>query len=310
MQTKERTEVIQSIRPAEKHVVAPYPFSMRMLRFGFATLGRLFPKPASKLAFRLFTTPRKRAQHKTTDAILEKASVFEFLYGQQMLKGYQWGTGERTVLLVHGWESRGTALRAFVPLLLEKGFKVVAFDAPAHGDSGFKQTTLPHFSGAVRAIINRLDGVYGIIGHSFGGATTVFSMAVMDTAIQVERLVLVATPSNYRAMFQQFLNAINASSSVTRLFHDKISSILNFPFEEANVDKLFPRDRVGELLVVHDRNDPIVPFSQGEKIANSKPNSRLLISEGWGHFALMKNQEVIEKVSEFIAAPKAVFLGR
>ncbi len=309
MEGRKRTEIIESIRPTEKHLEPRYSLSMRMMRFGFATLGRLFPKPASKLAFRLFTTPRKRAQHKNTDNLLEKASVFEFLYGQQMLKGYEWGSGEQTILLVHGWESRGTALRTFVPQLLDKGFKVVAFDAPAHGDSGFKRTTLPHYSGAVRAIINRLGGVYGIIGHSFGGATTVFSMAKMDTEIKVERLVLVATPSNFKSMFQQFLNAINASPNVVRRFHEKINAILTFPFEEADVHRLFPKDRVGELLVVHDRDDPVVPFSQGEKIANSSPNSRLLISEGWGHFALMKNQEIIEKVSEFMAAPKAVVLG-
>jgi alpha-beta hydrolase superfamily lysophospholipase len=61
---------------------------------------------------------------------MEQAEVFEFMYKGKILKGYSWGTGKRNV--VHGWESRGTALRSFVPVLLEKGFRVVAFDAPAH----------------------------------------------------------------------------------------------------------------------------------------------------------------------------------
>ena len=118
MLTKARVQFIQSNRKPKEALPCRYPVSLRLIRVAFATLGRLFPSLASKVAFRLFTTPRRRARHKSSDPILEKAEVFEFLYGEQMLKGYQWGSGGRTVLLVHGWESRGTALRTFVPSLL------------------------------------------------------------------------------------------------------------------------------------------------------------------------------------------------
>ena len=38
-------------------------------------------------------------------------------------------------LLVHGWEGRGAQLGSLVGPLVEAGLSVVAFDAPAHGDS-------------------------------------------------------------------------------------------------------------------------------------------------------------------------------
>ena len=43
---------------------------------------------------------------------------------------YSWGSGP-TVLLVHGWEGRGSQLSAFAPALVKAGFRVVAVDMPA-----------------------------------------------------------------------------------------------------------------------------------------------------------------------------------
>lgn len=300
MQTIEKIQVIQSNRPPREAVAPRYPVSLRLIRFAFATLGRLFPGPMAQLAFRLFTTPRKRAKHKVSDAILEQAEVFDFLYGAQMLKGYQWGTGDRIILLVHGWESRGTALRSFVPALVKQGFKVVAFDAPAHGNSGFTRTTLPHYGGAIRAIINRVGGVYGVIAHSFGGASTVFTLANLDNSIEIKRMVMVACPSNFADMLDQFLRAINAPPALAKRFENIVSSVVKVPISEANVSHLMPKAKIEDLLVVHDRHDQVVPFAQGELIANTQPNSQMLISKGWGHFALMKNEEIIERVTHFI----------
>jgi len=105
-----------------------YPPSLKLVQLGFKTLAPAFPKQAAKIAYRLFSTPRFRARHKTSDKLLESARIFEFLYGKHVLKGYEWGSGEQTILLVHGWESRGTALRTFVPNLVELGYGAVAFE--------------------------------------------------------------------------------------------------------------------------------------------------------------------------------------
>jgi pimeloyl-ACP methyl ester carboxylesterase len=183
-------------RPRTPSALLPY------VRFGFQTLGRLFPRAASKVAFRLFTTPQMRAKHRTSDEILESARIFEVLYGKRILKAYEWGSGDRTILLVHGWESRGTAMRSFVPGLVARGYRVVAFDGPAHGNSEGKRTNLPHFAGAVKAMIKRLGDVHGIITHSFGGASTVYALSWMESDVRVEKLVMIAVPANMQRIFK------------------------------------------------------------------------------------------------------------
>ena len=94
---------------------------LKAAQFGFSTVGRIFPSKAAQIAYNLFTTPRIRARHKKSDKVLESARIFEFMYAKHILKGYEWGEGEKTILLVHGWESRGTAMRSFVPKLVSDG---------------------------------------------------------------------------------------------------------------------------------------------------------------------------------------------
>lgn len=275
------------------------PFVFRLIQTGFKTLGPLFPKKAAEYAFRLFTTPRINATHKVSDPILESARIFEFMYGKYLLKGYEWGSGEQTVLLVHGWRSRGTALRCFVPGLLAKGYKVVAFDAPAHGDSPGKSTTLPQFSGAIRAIMNHLGGVDGVITHSFGGASTVFTLQSPDNDFYVNKLVLIAAPSSMEYMADTFMGAIKAPMSVIGHFYKILENRLGIPLKDAQVSKFYDNLKIGNTLLIHDKKDKMVPFSEAESILNQWGSTRLLASDGYGHFQLMKNPDVVERVVAF-----------
>ena len=275
-------------------------WSIRLVRFGFNTLGRLFPKLGGKLAYRLFSTPRMRAKHRVSDATMEQARVFEFLYGSQMLKGYEWGSGEQTILLVHGWESRGTALRKFVPSLLEKGYRVVAFDGPAHGDSSGTRTNLVHFGGAVKAAINHLGGVYGIITHSFGGSSTVYALANIDRSIPIEKLVLIGVPSDIEKVLISFLRMIAAPPNVQKEFEKIIASKIEGTMETIDMAKSYSRMSVEETLVVHDKKDTVVPFSEAERTFEFWENTSMLVSDGYGHFQLLKKKELIGEVVSFI----------
>ncbi|HFB99244.1 MAG TPA: alpha/beta hydrolase, partial [Phaeodactylibacter sp.] len=181
-------------RPKEKKPQR-IPLSYRMVQFAFGTLGRAFPKPFAKLAFRFFTTPRRRAKHKKSDPILETAQVSEMLVGRNMIKMYEWGTGKKTILLVHGWESRGTALRSFVMSLVAAGYRVATFDAPAHGDSGGKRVHLVTYSEAFKALYYKYENVESIITHSFGGVVAVYAMVKLDSEMTAQKMVMIASPS-------------------------------------------------------------------------------------------------------------------
>lgn len=280
-----------------------YPFYLLFVKWSFAVLGRLFPEQAARQAYKLFATPRLRAVHKTSDELLETARIFEVLYGKIMLKCYEWGHGDRTVLLVHGWESRGTAMRSFVPGLLKQGFRVVAFDGPAHGSSGGKMTNLPDFAGAVLAVIRQIGPVHAIIAHSFGGSTSVHTLAHLDNSLTLEKLVLVAVPASTRKVISNFTQLVNLPPPTVAAFHRLIHRKAHgLPFKELDVEHALDRAHVGEILVVHDKHDPLVPFDSAEAIFKHYDHVNLLITNGLGHFQLMKHPKVVDAVVEFVTA--------
>jgi len=301
MQVAEKIEYLQSNhKDPVSEPSTSYPFYFKLVQFGFRTIGSIAPKQAARVAYRLFSTPRSRAKHRRSDEILESARIFEFLYGSYLLKGYEWGSGEQTILLVHGWESRGTALRTFVPQLVEAGYRVVAFDGPAHGDSEGESTNLSHFGGAVRAIIRQLGDVEGIITHSFGGASTVYALGSIDPSISIEKLVLIAVPSSMIKVWEDtarlFRLPMKAKQYMKQLLEQKVGQRL----ENVTVSESESAVQIRETLIVHDKTDHVVPFAEAEKIIHGWTSAHLLVSEGYGHFRLMKNPDLIRRVVDFI----------
>jgi len=276
------------------------PFILPLIRFGFRWISPLFPRLAARVAYRFFTTPRQRARHKKSEPVLEQARVFEFLTGRRMLKGYEWGQGDRVVLLVHGWESRGTAMRTFVPPLLNAGFRVVAFDGPAHGDSRGRATTMPEFAAAVRAIMNQFGDVEHIITHSFGGPSTMFALRHLDPQRHLKKLVMVAAPNRAQAVFDRATTMLGVRGRTKAIFRQMLERTAGLPLHAADVSGTLPPPNIDEILLIHDREDAIVPFSDALETANNWPDAQLLTTNGYGHYRLMKNPDLIRYVADFL----------
>ena len=274
---------------------------LRLVQFGFSTLGHLFPKSASKIAYKLFTTPRSKAFHKSSDPILESAKLFEVLYGKRILKAYEWGTGLKTVLLVHGWESRGTALRSFVPSLVNSGYRVIAFDGPAHGDSAGTRTNLAHFSGAITAMIRQIGSVNGIIAHSFGGAASMFALSRTNLPTSIEKIVLIGTPAKVSYVVKQASEILKLPRKVSKNFITHLESIIEMPLEKANIEELLVSTGIKRALILHDIDDKAVPFQPMSELAAKWPAAELISTEGMGHHLIMKHPKIIEKVTTFIS---------
>ena len=108
------------------------------------------------------------------------------------------GTGERTVLLAHGFASEANAWSLLAPLLVERGFRVVAFDQRGHGQStigtdGVSTDAMSLDYGAVLEVYD-LNNVI-LVGHSMGGFLALAFLLEQHTALssRVSALMLMAT---------------------------------------------------------------------------------------------------------------------
>jgi pimeloyl-ACP methyl ester carboxylesterase len=280
----------------------PIPFKIKAVQTLFSTAGWVFPKAMARFAYRIFTRPLSRAQHKYSDSLLEQAHVFAIPFKDYDLKMYSWGDGEEIVLLIHGWESRGTALRSLVPTLLEQGYKVVTFDAPAHGNSGGAWVNMPLYAEAIRTVLLQLGKVKSAIAHSFGGSSLVYLMSFMDRSIALENLVLIATPSNIQQIFEGFAKMLHLPTPVRIALYTHIKQLTGIGLPDYHLEKFAPKMQVNNILIVHDQQDTIVPFSDGQAYYHTLNNAKIHVTNGLGHFKLVKDATVITEISDFIGS--------
>jgi pimeloyl-ACP methyl ester carboxylesterase len=275
---------------------------LRLARLGFQTIGRIFPTKMAELAYRIFATPRWRAQHLREDSIIQSAKKWDFIFRDFKVKVYEWGNPDaRIVLLAHGWESRGTALRMYVKPLLAQGFRVVAFDSLGHGDSEGERNNLSTNAKLMAEIVKHYGGIYGCIGHSFGCSSLVYMLQHVDNQLVVERVVFLAVPHGIKKIVDDYFTFLKVPKQVQQVFYRTIENINSRPIEELDVATAHASVKVGKLLLVHDRFDDVTSLDAAERVVERWGNSHLIITEGYGHFRLAKNPDVIMRIVDFIS---------
>jgi pimeloyl-ACP methyl ester carboxylesterase len=266
----------------------------RLVQLAFRTAAQVAPSAAERGAAALFFTPRGRRDLSPVVAGLpRRAHVIPF--GDETLRAWSWGGGP-TVLLAHGWEGDAAQLRAFVAPLVAEGYRVVAFDMPAHGRSSGRQVGVAEMAHAIATIAEALGPVHAIVAHSLGGAATALAIS---RGLAVARVVLLA-PAAEPTFFARRAAAMmglpdEQRDGMLRL----IEARLGQPLSTLDVRRLAPKLRAA-LLVMHDPEDSEVPWAHGLGIAEAWPDARLERLTGLGHRRLLRDAQVITQTVAFV----------
>ena len=266
----------------------------------FGILSVLAPRLAARWAEKMFFTPMKLPRPASEMPYYESASHLSIEYAEKKIALYTWGEGDETILLIHGWASRGTRLGHFAEPLVQKGYRVVAYDMPAHGDSEGKTTNLLDVSEITAQICNKYGPVHSIIAHSFGGMA--LCNAVNRNNLKVNKAVLVASPCTFEYILESFRSILNFTQEVADIMVERIRKRLleerKVDFYELSVDS-FSTTLNFPFLVIHDRDDKVVSYSQGVGYANNLPDVEFVTTEGLGHRRILKDPEIMNKIIEF-----------
>lgn len=272
------------------------------VRHGARYLGPIAPRLTTRVLADLFCTPQTRPLTSAQMATLLRGERFSIPHESGRLDAWSYGRGP-TVLLVHGWAGRGAQLHRFIEPLTNRGHRVVLFDAPAHGGSDGSTTNLGDFARAVASGIEALGDVHGIVAHSMGGAAT--AVALAHYVESPGRLVFIAPPVHPATWIARFKNMIDLSDPLTERLTKEIERRARLPLSEIHAEKMAPT-MTAPLLVIHDREDPEVPYESGATIAGAWPGAQLITTEGLGHNRILRDPQVLDAAVRFVAgAPEA-----
>lgn len=273
---------------------------VRALAIWLAVLGSVAPSLAAGVAcrrwfspYRFRLPPRERVWLNT--ARREYVSSLD----NGMVALYRWGRKGPRVLLMHGWNGRATQLCSFIEPLLQAGYQVIAFDAPAHGHSPGKRTDLIEIAHALRSVSVRFGPFEGIIGHSFGVAVTAYALRHLGVA--AHRVVALSPPGRMPYLFNSFCELVQLPPRAREAFEERVKErfgkdVWEQLSPEANVELL---ENIPALLI-HDNEDREVTPGQAEILHQAWPGSHLLRTNGLGHRRILRDPAVIAHTVRFL----------
>ena len=288
--------------------ITPHPASAKasaappLVRTLFRIAGSLMPETVGGFLAGRMLRPRRRKPHNYSDR-LRGATSLKINAECGMVNASLWGKGARTMLLMHGWEGDRSDFSELAPALVEAGFAVVAVEAPAHGDSALRDTDVHAMAEALSAVADHIGPVYGVIAHSLGAAAAV--QLLSGGRHMAARLVLLAPGGELACEVRRLGQTLALSDRCVAALNARLEQHYGMPVDMCSTSRLARMLQV-PALVIHDRDDQVVPFLEGSQVARSLPGARFFATEGLGHRRLLRDPGVIAATVDFCAERSAV----
>lgn len=264
----------------------------------FKFFGTIAPWPTWKFAAKIFFSPRSRKVREFEMTVLETGKTEKiFLDGKDVVLT-SWGSGDKKVLLLHGWGGNRAQMTPFVEELLAQGLFVIAVDGPAHGESTGNQTNMAKIIEAVELVNEKFGGINYVVGHSFGGAALVVAL---DRGLDIEKIVTISMPTHANKIMKPFQTLLNVPDKVIRRIDQRIAKLMGQTFEEISAVNLAQKQTI-PFLIIQDSQDSIITISDAIELNANWTGSELYLTNGFGHRQILRENSVHHKVAEFLTS--------
>jgi pimeloyl-ACP methyl ester carboxylesterase len=270
---------------------------LKLLRFSIHSLDRVAPQLAGRWVYRLWFSTHRFPEPGREAAWREQAEQFSLRCNGKPLAVYRWGQGSKTVLLIHGWNGRGTQLGAFAAPLVAAGFQVIAFDGPGHGHSAGRSSSIFRFIDAIQTIERETGPFCGVVTHSFGAL--VIARALRNSLV-TQRVVCLSPPARFSFLVDSFVEALQIPPRTRKAFIARGEKVFGRDIWQRLSADLNAADLAVPAMVIHDEHDKEVPLQQGELLAEAWPGAQLVRTRGLGHRRILRDPGVIQRVVEFM----------
>ncbi|NBL64491.1 alpha/beta fold hydrolase [Flavobacterium sp. NST-5] len=259
-------------------------------------LSYVAPKKASRLAYKFFSEPRAgKIFQKNLPEILKGVKTEMLEEGIHHFPVYIWEGGEKTVLLVHGWESNASRWENFLPYLQKSGCTIIALDAPGHGLSSGKEFSVPTYAEFVNIAAEKFRPQF-IVGHSMGGATTLYYQQLYQNP-EVEKIVLLGAPSDLGTLVNNYAKLLSLNLKAVKMIENHFLEHFKIKIEEFS-GKIFGSKIKIKGLIAHDIDDDVVAFEEAKKIAENWKNHHFIQTKGLGHS--MHDESLYQEICHFL----------
>jgi pimeloyl-ACP methyl ester carboxylesterase len=211
------------------------------------------------------------------------------------------GTPRGTIVYLHGSaDNRGSSvgvIRRYLPL----GFRIVAYDSRAHGESDGDACTYGFYEKAdLRRVIDAVaDGPVVLFGTSLGAAV---AMQEAASDVRVSAIVAAETFSDLRTVATERAPFFFTRRSIDRAF-TLAESQGRFRVEDVSPVRAAARISI-PVLLIHGASDIDTPPAHSERVrAALKGPSQLLLVPGARHNESLNSPDVWSRIDDLLRSP-------
>jgi pimeloyl-ACP methyl ester carboxylesterase len=270
------------------------------IRAKFKMLSIISKRITAEKAFDLFSTPYMKSRHRTP-VIFEQAESLQFDLNSFKINGFRWNHPQpKKVLILHGFGSAAHKFHQYITPLIEKGYEVLAFDAPAHGISEGSRVNALDYASMIETAIQLYGPVNGFLAHSFG--CIALSLAMEKTSHSSNtKIVFIAPATETSSAVEGAFKLLQIKDAEVRKEFDKIIfEKSGHPTEWFSIKRALQNIKA-EVLWIHDEEDDITPFEDALKVKKENfSNVRFKITKGLGHRKIYGDATIKKQVIDFL----------
>jgi pimeloyl-ACP methyl ester carboxylesterase len=253
---------------------------------------------AAQQALKLFLTPQTKAIQKE---LPHNAAQVLLQVGNITVHGYRWNyPKQKRILILHGFNSAAHKFEGYVKPLVNAGYEVMAFDAPAHGRSSGKSTNVIEYGSMIKAIIKEYGHIHGFIAHSFGGLALSLVLEHMPETAN-SKIVFIAPATETTSAIDNMFALLRFNNKKVRTAFDELIYTIGGKHPAWFSVRRAVKNIQSPVLWVHDEEDSITPFADAVKVKeDNNPHIHFMFTKGLGHNKIYHDAAVKKAVVSFM----------
>lgn len=256
----------------------------------------LFPKWNGEYSFNLLCKVKRVGISEKGKQFLEKGKTTFLDVDGHSAALHQWGSGEKKLLLLHGWLSNSQRWHPYVSQLDLNEYQVFALDAPGHGMAKGNHMNVEIYRNALEQSVREIGSIDTLVCHSLGSLVGGYAY-LNNREIPIKRFVIMGSPSGMDAIFTYFKSTLGLSGKAIANLGRKINSVLKLPHETISLAHFF--QKVNQpVLVVHEVLDRITPFEPIRVASEKRKQISTFFTQGQDHN--LNGEEIVNRVIQFI----------
>ena len=246
------------------------------------------------LVYKFFSTPNK-GKYKFKN-LPKSLTHFSFKYiGHTPLFYSENPKANRSVLLIHGWNSNAARWAPLIDYINSDDFNIYLLEAPGHGCHKLQAFSIPAYAADIIKL-NKLYHFNVMIGHSIGG-TALFYALHQSEFNQLNKIISLGAPSDLRIMIDNFYDILKLSKNIRQAFDQNLEHQFQIQINDFCVPN-FTKNIQIPVFLSHAKQDKVVLIEEAYKIYENLNNPTAFWLQNADHS--MHQEALYSKINAFL----------